>query len=435
MPAPALPDRPVGRQLAYFLECIATASERVSAADRERFDPDWSGRFDPTAPETWRRLKDQLGDFRLASVEDEAECKLVVTLEAGAKRWQISFNVAEEPPHRIGRVRIERALAPGVTSREATEADAPALAEIERRSPVQLGDSSVTFDRGDDYFAFARLMEDVTVGLAFDGGVPAAINCGAAHTVRLGLVERRVMTAIHTRVLPEHQRKGLWGAVNRVFDEKWPEGFDCSRGYVSVDNAAMQKGFQETPGKWQSRSLRALLDCDALAGPPTGRSAVPDDAASIVEILNACHDAEECFLPYTVESLTARLERAPKQYSCQRVWLAGRAVVGVWPAGESVRMIIERDGDRSESRRGLVLDYGFLAGAEDQLESLLRAWCAELAGRGFDTLSIMTSELSPGYDLLRGLARDIDAFDFWTPGLEPPHGHAERGLYTDQVYF
>ena len=98
-------------------------------------------------------------------------------------------------------------------------------------------------------------------------------------------------------------------------------------------------------------------------------------------------------------------------------------------------MIIERDGERPESRRGLVLDYGFLPGAEDQLESLLRAWCAELAARDFDTLSILTSERSPGYELLRGLARRIDAFDFWTPGQDPPPGHERRGLYTDHVYF
>jgi len=432
----ALPDRPVGQQLAYFLERIATAGEGVSEADRERFDPDPTGRFDPAAAETWRRLKDQIGDFELVSVEDEAECKLAVTLEAGTKRWRINFEVAEEPPHRIGRVYLERAFDFDVTVREATEADAPALAEIERRCPILLGDTSITFDRGDDYFAFARLMEDVTVGLAFAEGVPAAINCGAVHPVRTGGIERRIMTAIHTRVLPEHQRKGLWGAVGRVFGEKYPDGsFDGSRGYVSIDNAPMQKGFQHTPHKWQVRALRALLDCAALAGPPAGRPAVPVDAARIVEILNSCHDAEEFFLPYTSESLRARLERAPRQYSWERVWLTGDAVVGVWPAGESVRVIIERGGQRTESRRGLVLDYGFLPDAEDQLERLLRTWCAELADRGFDTLSIITSERSPGYELLRGLARQIDAFDLWTPGLEPPPGHGERGLYTDQIYF
>ena len=55
--------------------------------------------------------------------------------------------------------------------------------------------------------------------------------------------------------------------------------------------------------------------------------------------------------------------------------------------------------------------------------------------RGFDTLSLFTSERSPGCDRLRELAASIDAFDMWTPGIAPPQGAAERGLYVDQVYF
>ena len=75
--------------------------------------------------------------------------------------------------------------------REATEADSQILAEIERRCPIVLDDRTVTFDRGDDYFAFARLMEDVTVGLGFVDGVPAAINCGAMRKVLVAGKRRR----------------------------------------------------------------------------------------------------------------------------------------------------------------------------------------------------------------------------------------------------
>src|ERR1700677_4346772 len=46
-----------------------------------------------------------------------------------------------------------------------------------------------------------------------------------------------------------------------------------------------------------------------------------------------------------------------------------RAVVGVWPAGDTVRFIIESKGSRVESRRGLALDWGFLPGAEDEFRS------------------------------------------------------------------
>jgi len=294
----------------------------------------------------------------------------------------------------------------------------------------------VTFDRGDDYFAFARLMEDVTVGMGFVDGVPAAINCGAAHDVLIGGERHRIMTAIHTRVLPQYQGKGLWGAVSRLLGEKYAQPLTVgSQGFVSVNNTAMQKGFANTPSKWPLPALRCQLNTSDLAGPPVGRPARPDDASRIVELLNDCHAGEEMYLPYTVDSLTTRLERAPRQYSWDRIWLTDNAVVGVWPAGESIRVLIDEKGVQTESRRGLVLDYGFAPGSEGEFESLLRAWCGWLAARDFDTLSVFTSERSHGHDLLRGLAGEVDAFDMWTPGIPVPEGASAHGLYVDQIYF
>ncbi len=437
----ALPDTPAGRQLQWYLATIAAAGEGASwAADRDRLAPTFDGGPLPNANadyvEGWRNLSRRIGPFEVASIDETADLAIAVTLDAGGKRWRAACEVEAQAPHCITSIVLQRLFDFDVSVREATEADGPALAEIERRCPIVLSDRSVTFDRGDDYFAFARLMEDVTVGLGLVEGVPAAINCGAVHNVRIGGEELRVMTAIHTRILPEHQRKGLWGAVSDVLSQKYPRHTIAgSRGYVSVDNAAMQQGFANMPDKWPAPALRAQLSCDSLAGPAAGRPATPADALRIVEILNACHDGEEQYLPYTVESLTARLERAPAQYSWERVWLSERTVAGVWPAGESIRVIIESNGRRAESRRGLVLDYGFLPGAEDELEALLRGWCGWLAGRGLDTLSIFTSALSPGYDRLRGLASEVEAFDFWTPGIAVPPGASERGLYVDQVYF
>jgi hypothetical protein len=155
----------------------------------------------------------------------------------------------------------------------------------------------------------------------------------------------------------------------------------------------------------------------------------------MVQLINDCHEGEDLFLPYTVETLTARLQRAPQQYPWERLWLTDAAVVGVWPAGESIQVIVERQGRRTESRRGLVLDYGFAAGAEGDFEALLRAWCSWLWQRGSDTLSVFTSEPSPGHERLLGLASEVDAFDMWTPGIAAPAGAENRGLYVDQVYF
>jgi hypothetical protein len=434
-----LPDTPAGEQVAWYLDRLASAGEGASDADDERLAKGLPARWLPSGPssaEGWRRFHSQMAPFSIRSAEREGEyVVLLELLTAGDKRWRVRCEVEEKAPHRIAVLEWQRLFEFDVQVREATEADGPVLAEIERRCPIVLDDRTITFDRGDDYFAFARLMEDVTVGLGFVDGVPAAINCGAMRRAMVGGKETRMMTAIHTRVLPEHQKKGLWGAVSRVLGDKYQLGTVGSQGFVSVANAAMQRGFANTPNKWPVRALRCQISCEKLAGPSVGISARREDAGRIVQLLNACHVEEELFVPYTVDSLTARLERAPKQYSWDSVRVTERAVVGVWPAGESIRVIVERDGHRQDSRRGLVLDYGFERGGEDEFEALLRAWCGWLAERGFDTLSVFTSELSPGYETLKALATEVDAFDMWTPGIEVPSGASERGLYVDQVYF
>jgi predicted N-acetyltransferase YhbS len=107
--------------------------------------------------------------------------------------------------------------------RKATEADGQALAEIEQRCPIVLGDTSMYFDRSNDYFAFTRLMEEATIGIAFVDDKQAAASCAAMHTIRIGGMTHPILTIAHLRVMPEYQRKGLWGAVNRAFDHSWKE--------------------------------------------------------------------------------------------------------------------------------------------------------------------------------------------------------------------
>ena len=184
---PTIPDTPAGKQLAWYLDRVASAGEGATMADRDHFAPRLSSaRWVPTRDdvrESWRRLLAHVGEFEITSVEEEGDLALSVTVgPADRKRWRVSCRVEEQESHRISDIFWERQFDFDVTVREATEADAAVLAEIERRCPITLGDRSITFDRGDDYFAFARLMEDVTVGLGFADGVPAAINCGGRVT-------------------------------------------------------------------------------------------------------------------------------------------------------------------------------------------------------------------------------------------------------------
>lgn len=433
-------DSPAGRRMRWYLGMLLSRGEGACAADRDRYTPEAARRVggfesDEREREGWRAFGERFGEVSELSVESRSEFTIDARVTAAKNRkWRLSIEVETDPPHRISLLKWEREFEFKLETREATPADAPILADIERRCPIVLGDTQVHFERGSDYFAFARLMEDCAIGIASVDGVPAAVSCGAKHQVRIGGVLHPIVTVVHLRVLPEHQRKGLWGAANRILDRYW-SNVDGSNAYVSVDNAGMQHGFINTPDKWSIPVLRIHLDCAKIAGPAAGRVATPADAAALVELLNSFHGREEMYAPHTVESLSARLSRAPELYSWDKVLMTGAAMVGVWPAGDSLRAVSETRGVRTESVRGLVLDYAFKPGAEREFEAILRAWCASVRERGIDTLSIFTSPQSPGVELLRSLAREIEPFNLWTPGIGVPADAGERGLYVDPIYF
>ena len=421
-----IPDSSAGRQMKWYLGMLLSRGAGASTADRERYTTEFAprmGRFESDDQERagWRGFADRFGEISELLVEPRSEFKIDARVTAAKNRkWQLSIEVEPNPPHRISLLNWQRQFEFKLEVREATEADAPILADIERRCPIVLGDTHVHFDRGSDYFAFARLMEDYTIGIASVDGVPAAVSCGAKHLVRIGGVLRPIVTVAHLRVLPEHQRRGLWGAANRALDKYW-SNVDGSNAYISVDNAGMQHGFINTPNKWSIPAFRVQLRCATLAGPMAGRPTTPADAPAIVDLLNSFHERQEMYVAYTVESLSARMERAPELYSWDKIWMTDRAIIGVWPAGESLRVVSETKGVRTESLRGVVLDYAFRPLSEGEFEALLRAWCGWIQERSMDTLSMFTSPSSPGVELLRSLAYEVEPFNMWTPGIaEPP---------------
>ncbi len=415
------PNTPAGRQLGWWLGRLIDEGEGAAPADWDRYEPE-------LRPEHG-------GEITELAVAPTTELDVTATIRtAKDRKWSIRLVVSPQWPHRMARFDIERKHDFELGFREATPDDAELLSDLESRCPIVMGDTSVHFERGTHYWDGLRLMDDVSVGLASVDGVPAAVSCGAYREVRIGGAMKKMVVVSHLRVLPEHQRKGLWGAANRVLNKYW-DRVDGSQAYIAVDNLAMQHGFTGTPNKWGQVVERLLLDTAALAGPPAGRPATPADAAEIAARLNAIHDAEEMFVPYTAETLTARLTRAPQLFSWDRVWLTDKAVVGVWPAGDAQKVVTATAGVRTVSVSAVVLDYAFAPGGEAELEALLRAWCGWLAPKGMDTLVIYTSPASPGTALLNRLARSNDRFFTWTPGIEVPPGSEGRGLYTDAIYF
>jgi hypothetical protein len=256
------------------------------------------------------------------------------------------------------------------------------------------------------------------VAVAEVDGVPGAVQGAAAHTVCVAGRPYRMGYFHHLRILPEHQRKGLFQRLSQLLSERYmPPHVDGTYAYVSPDNAASQRLFSFAQA-WPVQPLMCKLRVRDLRGSRLGRPARPVDADQIVEAVNAWHGDEAMFCPYSSDFLTARLERAAEQYSWANLLVTDRAGVGVWPAGDSFTTIVESTAGRTTERDGLVLDHGVLSGGESDYEGLLRRWCTELDDRGFTNLVTFTSPRSPSFSVLAELKGEMQPFDLFVFGPE-----------------
>lgn len=330
------------------------------------------------------------------------------------------------------------AMEPAVVVREATTADAPVLAEIERNAPLVFADGgSVAIDRGDDYFAASRLMGGATVMLAEVDGEPAGAICGAIHGALVGGVERRLLYVHHGRILPAFQRMGLGHRASyALMDRMRIDGYDSPYWYVAPGNTRSQNFNRNSPGKWGFGPTEIVIPCLDLAGPPAGREARPEDAAEILHILNTCHAGEELFLPYTLRSLHERLERDPRLYGWSDIWIGNGAVLGVWRQAKwVVARYTDAAGNVALERGAAVLDYGCLPGAQADLGALIQAWCGHLVDEGMTELSLFSSPGTCAWPVVANLQARVSQYDLWTPNLPEPEGARSRGIYVDHIYF
>jgi hypothetical protein len=166
-----VPDTPAGAQLRWWLAGIDDPEGLTAADVLSRYARTWPGsawlKGDLEGRAQWKQNWDDFGDFTVETVESESdrEVSIVLAPKVGSRR-KITFLVEAEPPHRIRVERWEQVFDFDLQIRHATEADGPLLADIERRSPVVMRDIKTITDRGDDYFAAARLLGEGTVFLA-----------------------------------------------------------------------------------------------------------------------------------------------------------------------------------------------------------------------------------------------------------------------------
>ncbi len=290
------------------------------------------------------------------------------------------------PPHRIrGLARAERPA--GVNLRTATEADGAALREIELQTPIVLGETQVVYDRGKDYFAAERLMGNVITHIVEMGGRPVGLTSWVLNEIRLNGTKKTGSYKHRTRLLPEARGRGIRQRLDFEGFEAHAWRRDVFYTYAAAGNETIHRIYAASD--WNVHPQRIVIDTSRQSEPDAGRSSTVADSGRIVDLLNRTHGREELYVPYTADSLAARLEREPGLYSWPHLRLGERAVLGVWPAHLGV--IRTSAGESTTDDRALVLDYGHEEGAEDELIALLQAECSILAESGTTELALFVS--------------------------------------------
>jgi len=427
---------PAERGLRWLLGALERRESLTFAEVEDAFDTtDWDERWNIEGEYEELRNGPIAAPFEVVSVEvvGPAECYAELA-GADAKRWAVTCWVQEGPPHKLTGARIVPAPPAGTVIRDARPEDADQLAELERRSPLRLGETRVVFDRGQDYFASARLIDDVTIYVAEVEGVLAGVYWGARQPARIAGADRKLFLEHHVRIEPSTRRGGVFWALVVYGRDRYARNTDSIAFWVSPENHAVRKFVENVP-PWSVQGLRCLLPCRAATerSPDIGWPASTHDASAVAGVLNACHGQSELFLPYSDLSLTERLSRDPDQYGWERVRVTHGAVVGVGADYLGVSKTLEET--CTSSRRAVALDHGFVPGAEGAYRELLRWWTARLAEDGVSHLAVFTSIGSPTYPVLVDMAEEIEPYDFWTFSIDEPPGASERGVYVDPVYF
>jgi ribosomal protein S18 acetylase RimI-like enzyme len=325
--------------------------------------------------------------------------------------------------------------------RAARPDDNQALIALEKRSPLIVGETTLSFDRSPDYFAGARLQDRTLFAVATEHGAPIGVSASALHTTRLLGRSRLLSYTHHMRIDPAFQRHGVGRALGQWLRDRWVAwGAKPERGYAFIDAANTDSlafaGSRGGPGPWP---MEGWLH-DLPAAPAAEVKAEPvgdDDLADVIVLLNRTHAGLELFPGYTQESLTARLRRSLRYGWSQWRGLRrnGRlvAVAGVLDQGESVAAITRnrRTGEQQMSRGMTVLDHGYSdVGA---MRDLLVALRGEAAACERDALEISVPDSSPLFEDVQREASYTIRFKF-LGGEHPPAGYPLRGVYIDPVY-
>ncbi len=315
--------------------------------------------------------------------------------------------------------------------RKANDSDLALLDGMDRGSPILRDDGSKSYiNKHGKHLLYSAIAGCDELGIAFRDGKPATVQARSLVPVRYRGIDQFAEYGHQTRTAPK------LGSVAQVFSILHSLG----RGYIkrasflfSVADALNKKGLRLSGDPhWELYLERLLFPCDGSPSSDGVREATPDDIESILEILNQSHSDKELFCPYTPATLTDRLERKPEEYTWSNLLLKGHAVLGFWPVGEERKVV--KGGVENTTVRGLVYDFGYLEGCEQDMLDLLNAHGNQCRLKGMTHLALLSTAKNREYELLESLSSCSEPYALNT--IVPMTPRAEKhGFYLDHACF
>jgi hypothetical protein len=400
--------------------------------------------------------------------EDILELARAIHMAQGAIEWWVNHQWATID--NIKRQLKSREILQSGTLRvrEATWSDTEALADLYASSPEEIGDWEVTVERGPYSFAQFRLQEHVSVTVLEDRGVILAATADASRNSVVGGKRTTVHIASAWRVRKESRGKGYshllrtiggpacgwFGWYNYYFVRSQNFG---AMGWIKVFLRDAVKDLPEQEGEVPGIPVSVHHFKPGAGRRSAGvRPATEADLPACLRLINRTHRGCDLFRPYTRDFLEERLND-PSWGAKPPFWVPvygwpdyyvleeeGRVVAcgGLWDKGANVREVWrhKETGETNTVDCTALMDFGYAAGREDAMVSLIRFFTGK-------TQELGRSHLTAGIQHLPRLVRAVAPLepeaetralhwqiygpeqDMWQAAPEP------KRIYTDVAYW
>jgi hypothetical protein len=323
---------------------------------------------------------------------------------------------------------VHSELADGYTVRLMESKDLQTVEGMNQVARIQVNEGTCSIDRKGTTKAYINLLEDNLVAVVEDvRGEVISVGAAAYAGVKVDGKHYFLQYTNHFRTHHDHGGHKLMRAImSKVCVPKY-EKID---GTLFVINGGNEHMLTRAPSVWATGGLRAVFDCAEIASQPLGQPAMPDDSDEVIDLLNTTHKDLELYLPYSANTLNARLQRCPEAYSWQNMKRTENAVLGTWFSGEE-RHYDMPDHSWTETR-GLILDHGANAEGYGELEALIRSAAGEALAQGISHLTLFTSDHSPAFPMISNLASHLEPYRV-NCSIPEPEQTKERGIYIDPI--